>query len=254
MPETGSNSTTLLEAVTKYAHLLQDRSAVAPGDLLGRWTRTTDYLKAHGLTPAIAEKYRLGFVNPARKIDRPHAGDLMIPYMTKAGIVTYRYRCTKNHVCKDVEFHNKYDQPKGIPLHIFNPQAFFDAGNTIGIAEGEIDAIAATEILDLPTVGIPGIEAWKSNHKSWKRCFDDYENVIVWVDNDPPSRMYPQGPGKAMAGWIQDDIGGDRCLLVTCDQGEDVSSMVAKGHSDVLRERAGLGGSMGRMRGDSQII
>jgi hypothetical protein len=160
-----------------------------------------------------------------------------------------KYRCVQDHGsgpgenCKSVPGHAKVGQPYGQMPRVFNPEAFFAATNTIGIAEGEIDAIVATEMLRVPTVAIPGVDHWKANRKIWRRLFEDYEKVIIFADNDKPNAQFPEngGPGVALGKWIRDDLPGDQGLLVRCDPGEDVSSMVAAGKARILRERAGFG-------------
>jgi hypothetical protein len=199
--------------------------------------RTIDYLRDHGMTKEMVAKYRLGFVNPAEPADRLYEGMLAIPYLTRAGIVAIKYRCVVDHD-HGAFHHGKYSQPEGQDVWIFNPQAFFDADDVIGIAEGEIDAIVATEVVGMPTIGIPGVEIWKSNRKAWRRTLDDYSTILIFVDGDVKREDGSQ-PGLDMARSVQSDVRG-RGRLVRCDQGEDVASMVAKGHQDLLKERAGL--------------
>jgi hypothetical protein len=204
------------------------------------------YLRAHGIKDMdgkrIVEKYKLGMVNPASVDDEKYTGRLAIPYLTQAGIVAIKYRCVEDHDCKSVKYHAKYDQPEGQDTWIFNPQAFFDADDIIGVAEGEIDAIVATEFIGVPTIGIPGVDVWKANRKAWRRTLDDYETVLIFVDGDVP-RTEPDGrvvqPGLDMALAISHDVKG-RGRLVRCNQGEDVASMVASGKLGELREKAGL--------------
>jgi hypothetical protein len=207
-------------------------------------TMTRKYLEEHALTPELAAKYRLGFVNPAEPADRRYQGMLSIPYMTQAGIVTMKYRCPEDH---DHSIHGgKYSQAEAAEPWIFNPRAFFDAENTIGVAEGEIDAIVATEYLGIPTIGIPGVDVWRANMKTWRRTLDDFTDIVIFVDGDPPREIEnPDGstrvvqPGMDLARSIQSAVRG-RGRLVLCDQDEDVASMMAKGLQDVLKERAGL--------------
>jgi hypothetical protein len=225
--------TTLGSKVAKYARHLQVGDTAQVSEL----TRTINYLRDHGLTKELAAKYHLGFVNPAESADNRYRGMLAIPYLTHAGVVAIKFRCVEDHD-HGAFHHGKYSQPEGQEPWIFNPQAFFDADDTIGVAEGEIDAIVATEFLGVPTIGIPGVEIWKANRKSWRRTLDDYTTVLIFVDGDTKREDGSQ-PGLDMARSIQSDVRG-RGRLVKCDQGEDVASMVAAGKIEVLRERAGL--------------
>lgn len=206
-------------------------------DLRSELMRTIDYLRDHGLDKETAAKYKLGFVNPAEPSDRIYRGMLAIPYVTRAGVVAIKYRCVEDHEHKDFN-HGKYSQPEGQEPWIYNPQAFFDSADTLGIAEGEIDAIVATESLGVPTIGIPGVEIWKQNRKVWRRTLDDYSTILIFVDGDVQREDGSQ-PGLDMARSIQSEVRG-RGHLVRCDQGEDVASMVAAGKIELLKDRAGL--------------
>lgn len=212
--------------------------------LAGSLMMSREYLEGHAITSEIAQKYKLGFVNPAEPADRQFTGYLSIPYMTQAGIKGIKYRCVEDH---DHKVHGgKYGQPEGQDARIFNPQAFFDADETIGIAEGEIDAIVATEYLGVPTIGIPGVDTWKAHRNAWRRTLEDYDSILIFVDGDQPREIPgPNGtmrtvqPGLDMAKAIAADVRG-RGRLVYCVVDEDVASMVASGKLELLRERAGL--------------
>jgi hypothetical protein len=232
MTQNSGQPITLGLKVQKYARHLQ----VGDTDQLSDLTKTINYLRDHGLTKEMAAKYHLGFVNPAESADNRYRGMLAIPYLTRAGVVAVKYRCVEDHD-HSAFHHGKYSQPEGQDVWIYNPQAFFDADDTIGVAEGEIDAIVASETL-LPTIGIPGVEIWKANRKAWKRTLDDYSTVLIFVDGDVRREDGSQ-PGLDWAKSVQSDVRG-RGRLIRCDQGEDVASMVAAGKLSVLRERAGL--------------
>jgi hypothetical protein len=189
-------------------------------------TRTTKYLDEHALrTWDVLEEYVLGVVPQGDK----YAGWLSIPYLTRAGIKAIKYRCMRDHDCKEIEEHSKYILTGDV--RIFNPSAFADAKNVIGIAEGEIDAIVATTHL-VPTVGFPGTEMWTQNKAVWKFALRDYDEILIFADGDKA--------GKEYARLLQQDLGATRAYLVACDDTLDVASMVAMGKADVLRERAGL--------------
>jgi DNA primase len=154
---------------------------------------------------------------------------LVIPYITRTGVMALKFRCMEEH---DHSVHGgKYGVPAGQAARIYNPEAYFDAFNVIGICEGEVDAIVATEVIGIPTIGVPGVEMWRAHLAVWKPTFKDYNEVIVFGDGDEA--------GRRMARQIQEDL-GTRALIAQCDTGEDLSSMVAKGNADIMRERAGL--------------
>jgi 5S rRNA maturation endonuclease (ribonuclease M5) len=187
------------------------------------------YFQSHAVTMDMAERYQLGYVvNPAPQ-DRRFRGMLVIPYITRNGIKAIKFRCMEDH---DHNIHGgKYGVPAGQGARVYNPEAYFDAFNTIGICEGEIDALVATEVIGIPTIGIPGVEMWKGHVDQWKHTLKDYDEVIVFGDGDEA--------GKRMARQIQEDL-GTRALIAQMDTGEDLASSVAKGNAALIRERAGL--------------
>lgn len=191
----------------------------------------TDYFAAHALESLTLEKYQIGCVtNPAPQ-DKRFRGMLVIPYLTARGVMALKFRCMEDHDHNTHVPSGKYAVPSGQKPRIYNPAAYFDAFNQIGVCEGEVDAIVATEVIGIPTIGIPGVEMWKGNVDHWKHTLRDYDEVIVFGDGDDA--------GRRMARQIQEDL-GTRALIAQCDSGEDLSSMVAKGHADAIRERAGL--------------
>jgi hypothetical protein len=224
------------------------------GTSLDGVTKTIKYLRAHGINLDIAQKYHLGLVNPVGPEDRQYEGRLCIPTLTRKGVVAFKYRCVEPHNCKaQPGDHKKYLAPHGQETRLFNPEAFFAADQVIGVTEGEINAIVATEFI-IPTVGIPGVDTWKPNRKPWKLAFADYETVLIFADmKDDPSERHPEGAGMFLARMIADDLGA-KARLVQCDRDFDVAGMVAAGNAAKLRERAGIGerNTMERLRGNSQ--
>jgi 5S rRNA maturation endonuclease (ribonuclease M5) len=192
----------------------------------------TDYFAAHAIDdPMVWEKYQLGLVtNPAPQ-DRRFKGMLVIPYLTLNGVKAFKFRCMEDHDHNSHVPAGKYAVPSGQAARIYNPAAYADAFNQIGVCEGEVDAIVATEAIGIPTIGIPGVEMWKGHINEWKHTLKDYDEIIVFSDGDEA--------GRRMARQIQEDL-GTRALIAQCDGGEDLSSMVAKGHADIIREKAGL--------------
>jgi hypothetical protein len=82
------------------------------------------------------------------------------------------------------------------------------------------------------------VDNWVSYRKAWRHALTDYTKVLIFVDGDAVQADGKQ-PGKDMARAIAEDLKG-RGRLVLCDEGEDVSSMVASGRLEQLRERMGL--------------
>ena len=196
------------------------RSQFAGGQLDGT---TTKYLRSHEVDVHLADEYVIGLVPHGER----NAGRLAIPYLTRAGVKAFKFRCLQDHNCGEA------DCPKYLlegDVRIYNPAAFASAGNTIGVSEGEIDAAVATMHL-LPTVGFPGAQMWAANKAVWKFALRDYDDIIVFADGDKPGVDY--------ARTLVADLGA-KAYLVRCDPTMDIASHIARGEAGLLRERAGL--------------
>lgn len=199
----------------------------SPTALAGR-----DYLARRQLA-RVAAKYRLGVVAEPQPGDDEYFGRLVIPYLTKAGVRGLKYRCIMDHgaaKCSDLG-HPKYTQPHGQAQRLYNALAYFGGHETIGVAEGEIDAITASEFLEVPTFGIPGAAQWKKQGFYWQLVLRDFTTVVVFADGDLP--------GRELAHQIAADA-GTSARVVQCPDGEDINSMVTSGRGDELVKKAGL--------------
>lgn len=214
-------------AAGEYASQLE---AISPNDPHG----TEAYLTSHGLTLGIAasELYRLGLVTSPLPGDERFRGMLSIPYLTPAGVAAITFRKLATHG-NNVP---KFSQYAGQKKRLYNVNAYFAAGESIGLAEGEIDAIVATEILGLPTLGIPGAKVWHDKRKIWAPVLKDFRSVIVFTDGDPEDSRTGQRPGLELSRAIAETLGW-RVRIIECPEGEDVSSMVAKGETETLRRQ-----------------
>lgn len=161
---------------------------------------------------AIAGKYQLGYVARPLPGDERFQGMLAIPYLTPAGARGLKFRSLS-------QGGGKYAKHAGEKNRLYNAPAYFAAGNTIGLSEGEMDAIAATEHLGVPTLGVPGVEGWK---KPWRQVFTDFSLVFIFGDGDQPGREFAAEMAEAI---------GDRARIVQCPDHQDVCSMVAADRS-----------------------
>lgn len=173
------------------------------------------YLREHAIDFATSLKYELGFVRDPLPGDERFTNCLSIPYLTPGGVRAMKFRALNPSGAK-------YAKHSGDKNRLYNAAAYWEADTVIGISEGEIDAIAATEHLGVPTMGVPGVEGWKS---SWKHNIQDYVTVFIFGDGDQPGRTF----AEEMA-----DIIGWRARIVQCPEGEDVASMCAAGRADEL--------------------
>jgi DNA primase len=169
------------------------------------------YLEQRGVDLDAAHGYRLGVVAEPDPLHEEYRGRLAIPYVTPTGVVSMRFRCLERHDCREGGC-AKYIQPKDEPTHVYNVQALHDADTTVGICEGELDAIASS-LAGLPAVGIPGATNWKQH---WYRLFDDFERVLVLGDGDPA--------GRAFASKLAHNIPGGEAKVMPA--GTDVNSFI----------------------------
>ena len=180
----------------------------------------------HGVVTSNADTvkaYRLGVVIEPMPGDERFTGWLSIPYLTPRGVKAIRFR---NLVTDEP----KIGQHNGQPGRLFNTAAYFSDSSVIGIAEGEIDALVATERLGLPTIGIPGVSMWTAHKGIWSPLFKNFRSVLVLRDGDQA--------GKDMADAITESL-KLRARVIDMPEGEDVSSMVAKGREDEITKQFG---------------
>lgn len=193
------------------------------------------YLADHGIESFdIAKRYQLGVVINPLPGDHVFQDMLVFPYITPAGIKGLKFRRLKN----DDDGRGKNLVHDGQPVRLYNTQAYFDAGDVIGIAEGEADAICATERLGIPTVGIPGSENWKKYKGIWASLFKNFQNVYVFTDGDKINKLGVR-PGEELGKGIVESLGW-RARIIRSPEGEDVSSMVAAGrHAELEAQYLG---------------
>ena len=175
MKPSESHKSWLTELAQKY------HDALTPG--------VASYLAARGLDRDAVAGFRLGVVSDPDPAHEAYRGRLSIPFITPTGVVSIRFRCLLDHTCQEYEYHGKYEGPPGEGTHLYNVQALHDAGDRIGVAEGELDAAVAT-VAGLPTVGCPGASNWKP---FYYRLFDDFQYVYILGDGDAAGRKWAGG-------------------------------------------------------------
>jgi DNA primase len=191
----------------------------------------SEYLETRGLTPESARSFRLGVV-----VERPPAGHenyvgrLSIPYITRAGIVSIRFRRLP-----PVEDGPKYLSATNDPPRLYNVLDFFKPSDTIAICEGEIDTQTASALCGIPSVGVQGVENWKPY---FRRPFKGYKRVLILADGDPIDAKTGKRPGEELARVILRDL--EEARPVYMPEGEDVNSIVCKYGPSALRDLAGV--------------
>lgn len=143
-------------------------------------TAVQDYLKRRGFGPEAASTFRLGAVRCPMLGHEHLVGRLAIPYLTPAGVVNINFRCTQQHNCSTIDGHRKYLKVEGSSSNLFNVLDLKKPGDTICVAEGELDAITLS-ISGLPAVAVAGVNAWQDH---FSRCLEDYSTVYSFADGD----------------------------------------------------------------------
>ena len=143
------------------------------------------YLDSRGLDEAVARKYRLGVVQRPCSGHEKVTGRLALPYLSRSGVVTIRFRCLQPHSCKDAGC-PKYLSLRGDKPTLYNVEALFAPGPVAAITEGELDALVITEYAGIPAVGIQGVNAWND---AWSRTLNDFERVLIVGDGDDAGKQ-----------------------------------------------------------------
>lgn len=191
--------------------------------------KALSFLTSRGISEPVARAARLGTVASPLAGHEMYEGRLAIPYVTKTGVVSIRFRCVEHEDCKAIGC-PKYLSITGSDAHLYNVQSLWSAKNEIGITEGEMDALAASFEVGLPSVGSPGVHAWKP---FWDRLFTGFEHVWVFGDGDAAGRDF----NKDLLGRLPNAI------AVPVPTGEDLASWTVKDGweavTDVLEELRG---------------
>ncbi|MCP9207780.1 toprim domain-containing protein [Streptomyces sp. NEAU-Y11] len=179
-----------------------------------------EYLKKRGLSADSAASFRLGYVENPLPGHETARGMIAIPYLTRAGVMTIRFRRLGDGEGP------KYRSVPGDPPRIYNANALLMPSDYIAICEGEFDAIAAHEAgiraahgraveLGLPAVGMAGVSAFKPY---FARCFKGYKAVFMLADGDD------KGQGLEFAEKIAELVKNVR--ICPMPAGHDVNSYV----------------------------
>lgn len=174
---------------------------------------TLSYLASRGIDPDAAAGYRLGLVTEPDPMHERYKGWLSIPYITPTGVVYMRFRCLEDHDCSE-SWHGKYESVAGDETRLYNVSALHAAMGTVGVCEGELDALVATTS-GVASVGVPGASSFKS---FWFRLFDDFERIILLGDGDSAGRKFVTDLSPSLAGSVARPM----------PDGHDVSSYVVE--------------------------
>jgi len=196
-------------------------------------TTAQAYLASRGITPAIARQFRLGVATSPLVGHEAFRGRLCIPYLTPAGVVTFTFRCIKNHVCKDTALGvsregkpivcRKYRAPEGMERTLYNVPDLKKDTDVLYLCEGEIDTLTLS-VCGFAAVGTPGVSQWKTH---FTKALADYTaggQVFCVADGDEA--------GYKMASFLAKEMGA---RTVRPPKGEDINSLYTKGGADGVR-------------------
>jgi hypothetical protein len=134
--------------------------------------------------------FALGYVKDPLAGHEQYRGCLALPYLRRSArgvtsVVSIRFRCLQDHKHGE-DCYGKYRTVLGDTPRLYNTIAIQEESRRVGIAEGELDAVVASQT-GLPTVGVPGSNNWKP---FFKECFTGFQRVYVFGDGDEAGRKF----------------------------------------------------------------
>jgi DNA primase len=179
-----------------------------------------DYLASRGIDHSVARLARLGVVEEPEPGHEAFIGRLAIPYITKTGVVDLRFRALNPAV------EPKYMGLTGQETKMYNVLDIEQAGDWIGVCEGELDTLTLSKCINIPCIGVPGANSWK---RHYTRLLADFERVFVFADGDNPGREFAASLARELP-----------VTIVSMPDGEDVNSCYTKFGADYIKEKMGL--------------
>jgi hypothetical protein len=189
-------------------------------------TQLRPYLTGRGLAGA-AERFRLGYVEPADDVARRYWHRMAVPYLTPTGVVQIRYKCVLDHDHKATGC-SKMLGESGVEVTLYNPGTLLGATGPVVLVEGEPDTWAIETLAGLRAVGIPGAQAWK-RHPYWARCFVGLDLILPVHGDDA---------GDSLAATIAADL--PEAKIVRLSDGDDSASYLEREGAADFRRRLGL--------------
>jgi DNA primase len=199
---TYSQKKSLQEAVERYNQSL---------------SQAEQYLLERGLTLKEGNQFLLGVVSNPLPGHEPYKDRLVIPYLTRTGVVDVRFRSMDST-------EPKYLGLPGATTHLFNVSALFRAEEYIAVCEGEIDTITLDSKVNIPTIGVPGANNWK---KHYYKLLADFEKVVIFADGDQA--------GNDFARQLAKELG--TVTIISMPEGEDVNSIYVKHGASFFKEK-----------------
>ncbi|MCG5459602.1 toprim domain-containing protein [Micromonospora sp. PSH03] len=247
----------LENATTEYATSLQLSDAA---------TNAAEYLMTRSLSRDNVQSFRLGYVENPLPGHELYAGKISIPYVTRSGITSIRFRVVPSpevpeppdpewsvptdHIPElaseiktqfpelpdtpDPEANAALKKHPGGPKYLSVPGDMPRIFNPRDLERREPFVCIAEGEFDamsahsagLPAVGIAGVNGWRPY---FARCFQGYESVFVLCDNDD------KGQGAAFGEKVASQIPNARVVLMP--PGHDVNSLLCSEGAEALRAR-----------------
>lgn len=204
------------------------KQSVLQKELLGKATekyaeniyQAEAYLKSRGIPIETARLAQLGVVVEPEVGHEAFVGRLSIPYITKTGVVDLRFRSLNPAV------EPKYMGMTGAETKMYNVLDVENAGDFIGVCEGEIDTITLSHCVGIPCIGVPGANSWK---KHYTRLLADFERVFVFADGDQPGKEFATSLARELP-----------VTIVQLPDGYDVNSMFVQSGADYFYGKVGI--------------
>lgn len=207
--------------VTRKEHTRTHRKAVPAmlQDATARYAEDIDeasvYLRGRGITRTAAQAARLGFVRRPLPGHEPYRDRLAIPYITTSGVVDMKFRCAQAHSCKE-HGHPKYLCLPGSDSRMYHAVAALTCRPYIAVTEGEIDALVLNHLCDVPAVGIPGANQWRSHYA---RVLEGFDRILVVGDGDKAGAQFSREVVKKL----------ESSVSIVLPDGQDVNDVYLTG-------------------------
>lgn len=188
------------------------------------------YLAGRGLSPEAVDFYRLGEVTAEFPEHASFAGWLCIPYITRAGVVSLKFR--NPHPDANTKYISPYE------TRLYNTMAMDRADRTgvLAVTFGEFDAMVLDFECMIPAVGIPGDQTY-SHHPEWRELFRAYDQLLVFPDKDEPNKVTGLKSGEEIAKTLRRDVDTARVIDLP---GHDVNKVYLEYGVAEIRRIAGV--------------
>jgi DNA primase len=204
----------------KQGHLQKELLGKASHKYAGSIHLASDYLASRGISQEVARLASLGVVSEPEVGHEQYAGRLSIPYITKTGVVDLRFRSLNPAV------EPKYMGMTGAETRMYNVLDIEQAGDFIGVCEGELDTITLSYCVGIPCIGVPGANSWK---RHYTRLLADFERVFIFADGDQPGTEFARSLARELP-----------VTIVQLPEGEDVNSMYVQAGAGYFHEKLDL--------------